>query len=43
VVVVEMAPHQAQAAVAAARAAGFSDVRVERDLAGRDRAVVARR
>ncbi len=41
-VVVELAPHQAGAAVAAARRAGFVDVDVARDLAGRDRAVVGR-
>lgn len=41
-VVVEIAPHQAPAAVAVAGDAGFSQVRVERDLAGRDRTVVAR-
>jgi release factor glutamine methyltransferase len=42
-VVVEVAPHQAQAAAAVASRAGFGDVRIGRDLAGRDRAVVARR
>jgi release factor glutamine methyltransferase len=42
-VVVEVAPHQAAAAAAVARAAGFGDVRVAPDLAGRERAVVARR
>jgi release factor glutamine methyltransferase len=40
--VVEIAPHQAGAVGALARAAGFSDVRVETDLAGRERALVAR-
>jgi release factor glutamine methyltransferase len=40
--VIEVAPHQAAAATAAARAAGFTDVRVEPDLAGRPRALVAR-
>lgn len=42
VVVVELAPHQAGAAVAVAESAGLSSVRVVQDLAGRDRAVVAR-
>ncbi len=41
-VVVELAPHQAAAAVDVARRAGFVDVDVARDLAGRDRAVVGR-
>ncbi|HEX3946774.1 MAG TPA: peptide chain release factor N(5)-glutamine methyltransferase [Acidimicrobiales bacterium] len=41
-VVVELAPHQAPAAVTLARTLGFTEVRVERDLAGRDRAVVGR-
>jgi release factor glutamine methyltransferase len=40
--VVELAPHQAAEVAAACRAAGFVDVRVERDLSGRPRAVVAR-
>jgi len=40
--VVELAPHQAAAVVRAATAAGFDDVRVERDLADRDRVLVAR-
>ncbi len=40
--VVELAPHQADAAVRAAAAAGFDDVRIERDLADRDRVLVAR-
>jgi release factor glutamine methyltransferase len=40
--VVEIAPHQAGAVSALARSAGFSAVRVETDLAGRERAVVAR-
>ena len=40
--VVELAPHQATAATALARAAGFQETRVEKDLAGRDRALVAR-
>jgi len=41
-IVVEMAPHQARAAVAVAHSVGLSQVRVVQDLAGRDRAVVAR-
>jgi release factor glutamine methyltransferase len=40
--VVELAPHQASAARDAARAAGFADARVECDLAGRERVLVAR-
>ena len=40
--VVELAPHQAAAAEALAHAAGFDETRVEKDLAGRDRALVAR-
>jgi release factor glutamine methyltransferase len=40
--VLELAPHQADAAIELARAAGFESVRVEPDLAGRDRALVAR-
>ncbi|MDA8313161.1 MAG: peptide chain release factor N(5)-glutamine methyltransferase [Actinomycetota bacterium] len=42
-VVVEMAPHHAQPARAAAKKAGYREVRVEADLAGRPRALVARR
>jgi release factor glutamine methyltransferase len=42
VVVIEVAPHQAAAAVSHARDVGFVDVRVERDLAGLDRVLVAR-
>ena len=42
VLVVELAPDQAAPIARAAREAGFGEVRVERDLAGRDRAVVAR-
>ena len=42
-VVVELAPAQARAAVALAVGAGYRDVRVAADLAGRDRAVVGRR
>jgi len=41
--VCELAPHQAQAATGIARAAGFATVDVRRDLAGRDRMIVARR
>lgn len=41
--VVELAPHQADAVSNAARAAGFSQVEVRPDLAGRDRVVLARR
>ncbi len=40
--VVELAPHQATAALDLARAAGFGEVHVGRDLAGRDRVLVAR-
>ena len=42
VVVVELAPDQAEAVADAARSVGFTDVRVELDLTGRPRAVVAR-
>ena len=42
VLVVEIAPHQAEAVAARARAAGFADVRVAPDLTGRPRALVAR-
>jgi release factor glutamine methyltransferase len=41
VLVIEIAPHQADAAAALARRAGFVDVRVEPDLAGRPRVLVA--
>jgi release factor glutamine methyltransferase len=41
VVVIELAPHQASAAQVLARAAGAGAVRVERDLAGFDRMLVA--
>ena len=41
-VVVELAPHQAAAAEAVAHGAGFDETRVEKDLAGRPRALVAR-
>lgn len=40
---VEIAPHQADASIDVARRAGFSEVTVERDLAGRLRLLVARR
>ena len=40
--VVELAPHQADAASALARAAGFARIRVEPDLGGRPRTLVAR-
>jgi release factor glutamine methyltransferase len=40
--VVELAPHQAEAARAMALGAGFGEARVERDLAGRERVLVAR-
>jgi len=40
--VLELAPHQAEAAIDAARAAGFIDVEIRADLAGRARALVAR-
>ncbi len=40
--VVEVAPHQAAAAEALAHGAGFDETRVEKDLAGRERALVAR-
>jgi release factor glutamine methyltransferase len=43
VLVVELAPHQAAPATTLAVAAGFADVSVRADLAGRDRALVARR
>ncbi len=41
--VVELAPHQAEAAVRLARAAGFAQVRTRPDLTGRPRVLVARR
>lgn len=41
--VVELAPHQAEAAAGVARRAGLTGVRTERDLAGRLRMVVAHR
>ena len=42
VVVLEIAPHQSAPAAAIAREAGFAAVEVHPDLAGRDRALVAR-
>jgi len=42
VLVVELAPDQAEVVADAARSVGFTDVRVELDLTGRPRAVVAR-
>jgi release factor glutamine methyltransferase len=41
-VVIELAPHQAETAVALAGAAGFHEVMVRKDLTGRQRALVAR-
>jgi release factor glutamine methyltransferase len=41
--VIEVAPHQADAASSMARRAGLAHVRVEPDLAGRPRALVATR
>ena len=41
--VLELAPHQARSLRATAEAAGYADVAVHRDLAGRDRVLVARR
>ena len=41
--VLELAPHQAARAADLARGAGFAEVLVERDLAGRERVLVARR
>ena len=40
--VVEIAPHQAEAVLEIAREAGFADVEIRRDLAGRDRILLAR-
>jgi len=37
-----LAPHQAEAALVVARSHDYGDVRVEPDLAGRPRALVAR-
>ncbi len=42
VLVVELAPAQASAMAATARAVGYSEVDVVPDLAGRDRALIAR-
>ena len=42
VLVVELAPHQAEAAIALARDAGFTSAEVRLDLAGRERMLVAR-
>lgn len=42
-VVLEIAPHQVDGSTALARGAGFGDVTVHRDLAGRERVLVARR
>jgi release factor glutamine methyltransferase len=41
--VIEMAPHQAEPVVDLARRAGLVDTEVHRDLAGRDRMLLARR
>jgi len=43
VLVLELAPHQADAVAGAARAAGFATVEVRPDLTGRPRALLARR
>jgi release factor glutamine methyltransferase len=40
--VVEIAPHQSEAARAIAAGAGYAEVLVERDLAGRERVLIAR-
>jgi release factor glutamine methyltransferase len=42
VLVCELAPHQAPAMAAYARAAGYSDVSIRQDLTHRDRVLVAR-
>lgn len=42
VLVCELAPHQADAAAALARVAGFAEVEIAADLTGRDRMLVAR-
>ncbi|MGZ6978499.1 MAG: peptide chain release factor N(5)-glutamine methyltransferase [Acidimicrobiia bacterium] len=42
-IVLELAPHQAEPVGELARAAGFASVELHRDLAGRDRVLVARR
>jgi methylase of polypeptide subunit release factors len=41
--VCEIAPHQSQAASEMSATAGFDEVLVQRDLAGRDRVLVARK
>jgi release factor glutamine methyltransferase len=41
-IVVEIAPHQAAPAIQLAEAGGFSEIELRPDLAGRDRALVAR-
>jgi release factor glutamine methyltransferase len=41
-VVIELAPHQADAATALAASLGYDEIGVERDLLGRPRALVAR-
>ena len=41
--VVEIAPHQVDAAITAAHTAGFDDVLIRHDLTGRDRVLIARR
>ncbi|HSZ37278.1 MAG TPA: peptide chain release factor N(5)-glutamine methyltransferase [Acidimicrobiales bacterium] len=41
-VVIEIAPHQAEAAAALASELGYAETRVDQDLAGRPRALVAR-
>jgi release factor glutamine methyltransferase len=41
--VIELAPHQAEAALSMAQRSGFANVRVEPDLAGRPRVLVAAR
>jgi len=42
VLVVELAPTQAEGVAALARATGYASVEVRRDLAGRERCVIAR-
>jgi release factor glutamine methyltransferase len=42
VLVCELAPHHSAASAERARAAGFADVSIHRDLTGRDRVLVAR-
>jgi release factor glutamine methyltransferase len=43
VLVLELAPHQADAARSLAAAAGFAHTEIRRDLSGRERVLVARR